>query len=442
MSMKGQLTSLAERVEIGERWQAGESDGQIAIAMDRPIATIRKWRRRVQNKGRAGLCSHMGRPATGALSRYSEEICKDVLHMREAHPGWGPLTLLVELKKDARFVGKSLPSRSRIAAYLKQKDRVRKYERHRKLPEPKPQVIERPHQEWEVDAQGKITIDGVGSASIINIGDVFSHLKIDSLPCLRTSHASTSDYQLVLRRAFVQYGLPDQISLDHDSVFYDNQTCSPFPTVLHLWLISLGIGVRFIHKIPPAEHAQIERTHQTITNQAILGQTFTSAADLQKMLTGRISFLNLDYPSRSLHGQTPLAAYPQAKQTRRPYRLESEKDFLDMQPIYDYLARGRWFRKTGPVGMFALGAQRYNARTKFARQTLEITFDPQTREFICLPETTSQTIRLAARGLTKEALMGELDPLTTLPVYQLALPFSLQAWRETLTCQELGDTTL
>ncbi len=74
-----------------------------------------------------------------------------------------------------------------------------------------------------MDAQGKISIDGVGSASIINIGDVFSHLKIDSLPCLRTSHASTSDYQLVLRRAFVQYGLPEVISLDHDSVFYDNK---------------------------------------------------------------------------------------------------------------------------------------------------------------------------------------------------------------------------
>jgi hypothetical protein len=92
--------------------------------------------------------------------------------------------------------------------------------------------------------------------------------------------------------------------------------------------------------------------------------------------------------------------------------------------------------------MFALGAQRYNARTKCARQTLEITFDPQTLEFICLPEKTTQTIRLDARGLTKEALMGELDPLTTLPVYQMALPFSLQAWREALTCQTLGDTTL
>lgn len=440
MGQKGQATNLAERVEIGERWQAGESDGQIAIALVRPIGTIRKWRRRVQHKGRAGLSSQMGRPATGALSQYPGEISKEVLRMREAHPGWGPLTLLVELKKDARFVRKHLPSRSRIAAYLKQREKVRKYERHYELPEPKPQVIEQPHQEWEVDAQGKISIDGVGSASIINIGDVFSHLKIDSLPCLRTSHASTSDYQLVLRRAFVQYGLPDQISLDHDSVFYDNQISSPFPTVLHLWLIGLGIGVRFIHKMPPAEHAQIERTHQTIRNQAILGQTFTSAEDLQKRLTSRISFLNLDYPSRSLHGQAPLTAFPQAKQTKRLYRLESEKELLNMQPIYDYLAKGRWFRLTSSVGMFALGAQRYNARTKFTRQTLEITFDPQTLEFICLPERTTQTIRLAARGLTKETLMGELDPLTTLPAYQLALPFSLQAWRETLTCQAMGDT--
>ena len=61
--------------------------------------------------------------------------------------------------------------------------------------------------------------------------------------------------------------------------------------------------------------------------------------------------------------------------------------------------------------MFAPGAQRDKTRTKFARQTLVITFDPQTREFICLPEITSQTIHLAARGLTKEALLGELAPL-------------------------------
>ena len=442
MRIKGRTTTLAERIQIGEYWKAGKTDQQIATLLERPIATIRKWRRRNEHQGRAGLSRQMGRPATGALGQYPADVSQEISKMRKAHPGWGPLTILTEMKKDARFTRKRIPSRSRIAAYLKQAGAVREYERHHELPEPKPKVIERPHQEWEVDAQGKIAIDGIGSASIVNIIDVFSHLKIDSLPCLRTTHANTQDYQLVLRRAFVHYGLPEQISFDHDSVFYDNQTASPFPTSLHLWLIGLGIAVRFIHRKPPAEHAQIERTHQTITQQAVLGQTFADAADLQKMLTGRIVFLNMDYPSCSLHGQAPLTAYPNAEQTKRPYRLEWEKEFLNMQPVYDYLAKGRWFRITSSVGTFSLGSQRYNARSKFARQTLEITFDSQSCEFICLPERTTQPFRLPVQGLTKEALMGELDPLTTIPAYQLALPFSLQAWRKVVTCQDLGDTTL
>jgi transposase len=442
MSIKGRPTSLAERVEIGERWRVGQTDPQIAKALERPVATIRKWRRRNQHQGREGLSSQMGRPATGALGQSPEEVSREISQMRKAHPGWGPLTILTELQKKAQFAGKRLPSRSRIAAYLKQEDWVRKYERHPELPEPKPKKVERPHQEWEVDAQGKMTIHGIGGVSIVNILDVFSHLKIDSLPCLRTTHANTQDHQLLLRRAFVRYGLPEQISLDHDSVFYDNQTASPFPTVLHLWLIGLGIEVRFMHKPPPAEHARIERTHQTLTQQAVIGQTFANVADLQIMLTGRINFLNADYPSRALQGQAPLSAFPQANQPQCPFRLEWEKEQLDLQRIYHYLAQGRWFRLTSTVGMFSLGAQRYNAGTKYARQTLEITFDPQTCELVCLPEKTTQPIRLPAKGLTQEALMGELDPLMTIPVYQLALPLSRQTWREMMLCRTLADTTL
>jgi hypothetical protein len=442
MSIKGQVTTFAERVEIGRRWESGQSDQEIALAMHRPVATIRKWRRRNQHEGRAGLSSQMGRPAKGALGQFPVEIADEILRMREAHPGWGPITIMVELNKDARFVGLQLPSRARIAAYLKQKNKVKKYERHQEMPVPAASTIERPHQEWEVDAQGKLAVAGVGSASIVNILDVYSHVKVDSLPCLRTTHANTQDYQLLFRRAFVSYGLPEQISFDHDSVFYDNQTASPFPTLLHLWLVAFGIGVRFIHKTPPLEHAHIERYHQTITQQALLGQTFADQADLQKALTGRILFLNTDYPSRALHGQAPFSVFPQAKQSPRPYRLEWERECLDMQRVYDYLAQGRWFRLTSSVGMFSLGSQRYNAGCQFAHQNLEITFDPQTCDLVCLPEKAVQPFRLTAKGLSKETLMGELDPLTTIPAYQLALPWSRQTWRENVLCLGLGDTTL
>jgi hypothetical protein len=319
---------------------------------------------------------------------------------------------------------------------------VRPYQRHQELPQPPPQTVQRPHQEWELDAQGTTPVQGLGGVSLLTIEDVFSHVKVASLACLHKTHANTLDHQLVLRRAFVEFGLPEQISLDHDSVFYDNRCGSPFPTRLHLWLIALGVQVRFIQRPPPSEHARIERAHQTITRQAMTGQTFRAVVDLQNQLEARRHFLNEDYPCRSLQGQPPLKAFPQAQTPRRPYRLEWEKALLVMERVYAYLAQGRWFRRTTQAGMFCLGDQRYNARTKMACQTLEITSDPQTGELICLPEKSSQTFRLKIQGLTKEALMGELDPLLSLPAYQLALPFTPEAWRVILLSQAMTDTTL
>jgi hypothetical protein len=277
---------------------------------------------------------------------------------------------------------------------------------------------------------------------LINIGDLVSRLKVDSLPCLNTSHPSTPDYHLILRRAFVQYGLPERISLDHDSVFYDNASASPYPTMLHLWLIALGVVVRFIEKRPPAEHSFIERMHQTITQQAIVGQEFTVNEALQQRLTDRVDFLNLHLPCRTLGGQPPLVAYPEAHHSGRSYRLEWEEEMLDMQRVYHYLAQGRWFRQVSSQGQFSLGAHRYGLGRDSADQTVQITFDSLTRELICLSEDSKQETRLPVQGLAKSILMGELSPLVSLPNYQLALPFSLSAWREMILCHDLSGTTL
>lgn len=442
MAQKGQPTTFEERIEIGERWEAGQSDAEIAAAMLRSVWTVRKWRRKYQRSGRSGLVSHIGRPPTGALGQYSPEMRQKISEMRKARPKWGPVTIRTELEADPGYADQQLPSRSRIAAYLHQEDFTRKYERHSELPQPKATKPERAHEIWEVDAQGVIKIPGLGAVSIINIKDLFSRLNVDSHACLHTSHPNRMDYQLILRRAFVNWGLPEQISLDHDSVFYDNASASPYPTVLHLWLIALGIAVRFIEKKPPLEHSVIERSHQTVDQQAIAGQSFTDSLDLDQRLSERLDFLNLRYPSLALGGQAPLVACPEAKHTQRPYRLEWEAEMLAMHRVDDYLDEGRWFRLTSIQGQFSLGAYRYNAGSQLSKQTLEITFDPQTRELVCLSEDGTQTIRFPCQGLSEVDLMGELDPLITLPVYQLELPFSRTAWREILLSDSLTGTTL
>lgn len=442
MAARGRTTTLAERVEIGERWEFGQKDPEIAAAMGLPVSTVRKWRRKYKKEGRSGLTSRMGRPPTGALGQFPHEIRDTIREMRKEHSGWGPLTIQTELEDDRRFAGLRLPSRARIAAFLKQEGMTRKYERHSELPQAQAVDPQRAHEEWEMDAQGVVKVSGLGSVSVINVSDLFSRVKVDSFPCLDTSHPSTQDYQLVLRRAFVNYGLPARVSLDHDSVFYDNASASPFPSMIHLWLIALGIDVRFIEKRPPAEHSVIERGHQTVAQQAIAGQTFTNGAALQASLSERLDFLNTRFPSRSLAGQAPLVAHPEAQHSGRLYRLEWEETLLDMQRAYEYLAQARWFRRTSSLGQFSIGARRYGLGKHFANRTLEITFDTQTHELICLSENGQQETRLPIQGLTKSTLMGELSPLVSQPVYQLALPFSPPTWREMMLATDLTGTTL
>jgi hypothetical protein len=441
MARRGQVTNLAERVEVGERREAGQQDPEIAAAMNLPVWTVRKWRRKYQKQGRSGLGSRLGRPRTGALGQSPLELRDTIRDIREAHPGWGPITIRTELADMSHFTGLKLPSRPRIAAFLKQEGLTRKYDRHVQLPQPRTADPQRAHEEWEMDAQGAIKVPELGPVSIINITDLFSRVKVGSLPCLNPAHPSTQDYQLALRQAFVHYGLPQRISLDHDSVFFDNTNASPFPSVLHLWLIALGVEVRFVDKRPPMAHSVIERSHQTVSQQAVAGQHFSDEGTLRETLAARLDFLNRRYPSRSLAGQPPLSVHPEARHSGRLYRLEWEEDLLDMQRVHDYLAKGRWFRRSGPVGLLSLGKYRYGVGRAFAYQTFEVTFDSQTLEWVCLPADGREKICIPTQGPTKSALMGELSPLMTYPVYQLALPFSPSAWRAMMLANNLTGTT-
>ena len=441
MSSGNTPTTLQQRLDIWARAEQGATDAQIAAALHLSPMTVRKWRRCVQQHGRSGLASQRGRPATGALSQASAELRQAIRDGRNAHPGWGPDTLRVECQKDPRFRGEAIPSRSRVAAFLKAENLVRPYERHTALQQPLAPQPEGPHLEWEMDAQGVRQVTGVGKVSIINIGDPYSHVRTGSQACLGKSKADTADYQLALRRAFLRYGLPSGLSLDHDSAFFDNTSASPYPSQLHLWAIGLGLTVRFITLGRPTEHGFIERTHQVVDNQAMFGVEFAHPADLQPMLDQRLDFLNRDYPSRSVGDQAPLTAEPTAIHSGRCYRPESEADLLDLQRVYEYLAQHRWFRRVTAQGQYTLGTQRYGLGKTWANQTVEIHFEPLTQEFACTSDDGQRTQRLSAQGLTKPTLMGELHMESFAP-YQYAFPWSPDVCRLNLLRTEMAGTIL
>jgi transposase InsO family protein len=440
MNRRGQRTTFQERVEIAERAAAGQTDAQSAATLGCSIETIRKWRRIAQREGREGLTSQVGRPASGPLGTIPVALRDAIRQVRQDHPRWGPLTILAALRTDACWAATPLPSRSRIAAFLKEAGLTRSYQRHSPLPQAPPAAREGPHDEWQLDAQGITPVANVGRVCLINTVDVVSRLKVESYPSAGVNNPPTEDYFLTLRRAFLRYGLPKSISFDHGTVFYDNTTPSPFPTRLHLWLVALGVGVRFTRKRCPTDHAIIERTHQTMTNQALIGQTWEDQAELWAGLDERREVLNSQFPTRVLDDRAPLDAYPQATHSGRDYRPEWEEGMLELERVYRYLGQGRWFRRARGSGVMQLGGYRYYLGRQWAEKTVEVTFDPATVSFLCRPEGSEIEISLPAQGLSKAELMGEAATLLALPSYQLALPLSPAACRHQEYASALAGT--
>lgn len=427
-------TSLEDRTTIVTLAKAGHSDTNIAERTGWSVSTVRKWRRRGAKQGQAGLRSKMGRPATGAMSTFSSEIEKTLRRWRNSWPGRGPQTLRTDLEREEAWREERLPSRTTIARWLKEADLTRPYERHQDLPQSTTATAKAPHQEWELDARGYGKVAGVGVVALLNMNDRLSRVKILSYPCWlgkqrASRHPTTEDYQVAIRLAASEWGLPDRLFVDRDSVFYDNGSKSPFPTRLHLWLLALGVELVIGPPHLPQKRGITERSHQTWYGQVLQGQTFVSWDELYLVLERRRRFLNEYLPCASLQGKPPLVAYPQARIPRREYRPEWETDRMNLKRIYAYLAQGRWFRKGSNVGAFSLGDLRYSLGKDWIGKDAEITFDLIDRHLIFRSPEIDEPRRLPIKGITKMALIGELGSLAGLDHFQLALPFTWNQWR-------------
>jgi transposase len=440
------MTSLQDRAAIDQLAQLGYTDSQIAVEVGWKVRTVRKWRRRAQQNGRKGLASKMGRPSAGALSSYPVRLRETLRVWREAHPGWGPKTLRAELETDEQFEGQRLPVLSSIADFLKEQEVTRPYERHSELPQPARQATSAPHEEWEMDSRGQEWVPDVGIVALINLSDDLSKAKIRSYPCVvgqkrATRRPRTEDYQLVLRLSFTEWGLPDRIGVDHDSVFYDNTCKSPFPTRFHLWIVALGVDLVFGRPGQPTDQAIVERSHQTWAWQALEGQIFSEWEPLHAYLEQRRYFLNYRLPCSTLGELPPLVACPQALQPRRLYRPEWEEELLDLTRVYAYLAKGQWFRQVSQVGTVSLGQQTYGLGVTWKGEQVDVTFDPGDKHLIFRSADGERKNRLPLKGVNVISLMGEMGPLVNLDHFQLALPFTWDEWRVTRLCRTLGGTT-
>ncbi|HET7713399.1 MAG TPA: hypothetical protein VFK94_03295 [Patescibacteria group bacterium] len=287
-----------------------------------------------------------------------------------------------------------------------------------------------------MDAQGHERVRNVGVIAPINLNDCFSHARLLCYPCQVGNEQcerqpTMEDYQLALRLAFTQWGLPCQLQVDHAAPFFDNHTTSPYPTRLHQWLLALDIELLFSQRA--TDQGLTERSHQ-LWHQQCLEQTapFADWMHLYTTLLSRRDHLNHALPCRTTDHLPPLVACPAAHHSGRFYHPQHEASLLDLHRLEAFLARNHWFRRLSRDGAFSLGAEVYYVGKAYAHQQIEITFDPADTCFHTFAADGSLLKTLPPRNFSCETLMGQFAQLFNLPLFQFQLPLdghSLQAVR-------------
>jgi hypothetical protein len=277
--------------------------------------------------------------------------------------GWGAITLRAELLQQAQARPSDVPSVKTIANYLHRAGRTRPYRKGNGLPDTTMIIGESAHEVWQMDAEGNKTIAELGRVSFINIKDTYSKVYAQALPkwCqARQSHASLADYQLALRLAWTEFGMNQRLQVDHESIYYDNTHLNPYPTKMHLWLLGMGVQMVFTPKGKPYRQGAAERSHQTLHRQICHHHGCETQQQFLQRCQQRRRALNEYIPCRMLGDQSPLQKYPEARKSKRLYKMEQEKEIYRKQLALNYLEQcPGWQRKIDANHCIQIGGHRY-----------------------------------------------------------------------------------
>jgi len=365
------------------------------------------------------------------MSSFPVFLREQIKKMRSKHEGWGPTTILAELKSDEKLLKHHLPSRSTIGQLLYQEELSRNYEPNIPLPVEVCKKAEHCHSLWQIDGQGNSKVKHVGAIAMLNIKDVYSSVYVSSFPARMKNmqgHPNTSDYQTAMRLGFMRHGLPQGLQSDHASVFHENKSKSPFPTLFCLWLVSLGIEPCFSRVNQPTDQGKVEKAHQTVFDQVLRGRDdYKNWEHVFEWCEKRRIRLNELIPSRATQNLPPMKKFPQAKHSGRFYQPSIEFQMMDMQKVFAFLAKGKWFRKVAANKTISIGGQTYYISAAKKGQQLQITVCTQKKCFMFQNDKELVIAKLPIKGITREILMGNLQHTAQFPSFQLELPLNWEA---------------
>ena len=365
----------------------GQSRRQVAQTLGLSREWVRKWWRRYRAGGEAALQAPRP-PAPGPLADFPPAVAEAVLAYRRAHPRLGARRAQVALQHDPALAGLPLPGwRTIHRAWVHAGLVTPRGLRTAPPPAPPPVPLDEPHAVWQIDHQDGLRVQGLTEPVVLqSIRAPGAGLTIgaDVFAERRGAHAVAEDALLdALRRHLARWGRPNAVQVD-GGIRFLGQSQRTFPSRFELFCTGLGMQVQQIRPGRPTDNGAVERLHYTLDG-VLLGPAYPSVGTLQQVLDDHVALLNAHFPSRAkaCRGQPPLAVYPHARHSGRPYDPAHEAELFDLAAVDRVLAQWQWHRQAAPsTGQISFANKNVRVGAAYKGKTVALRFDPTDRQVV------------------------------------------------------------
>jgi transposase InsO family protein len=272
------------------------------------------------------------------------EVEAKVLAVRDANPAWGARKIRTRLEA---LNGSEVPAGSTIHAILRRHGRVNLSESSKHQPW---QRFEREaaNQLWQMDFKGHFALGNGQRCHPLGMVDDHSRFALCLQAC-RNEQGETVQQQLTV--TFRRYGLPEAMLMDNGAPWGSDR--DHLHTVLTVWLLRLGVGVRHGRPWHPETQGKQERFHRSLKAEVLAGPVFGDFAKVQTRFDQWRQVYNHERPHQALGMAVPASRYQVSPRT-----------FPEVLPAIEY-SPGDIVRKVQDQGRITFHNRDFRVGTAF-----------------------------------------------------------------------------
>jgi transposase InsO family protein len=366
--LEGGRIVLVELGLVEQRYQAvlevlgGAAVTDVARRYGVARQTVHVWLRRYASDGLAGLVDRSSKPDS-CPHQMPARVEARIVELRQAHPGWGPRTILYHLGREGVV---PLPSRSAVYRALLRHRLIDPQLRRKRRSDYTRWERARAMELWQMDIMGGVfLVDGTELKVVTGIDD-HSRFCVSAMVVGRATAKPVCD---ALVEAMRVHGVPDQILTDNGKVFTGRFGPGTGEVLFDRICRENGIRHLLTALRSPTTTGKVERFHKTLKKELLADRRFGSVEEAQKVIDSWVEDYNTERPHQGIGMVPPVRRFELA--AAEPFQVIVTDPDPGDPPVIEVEQR-RVTRRVGKGGRISLATFPYHVGRWLAGETVDV----------------------------------------------------------------------